>query len=257
MSLRQKIFLVPFDFTDTAVKATKFALEIAKNEATKLVFVHENSIQNAGWNRSFEPYSDMLDEAEVPYEFVERSGDLVDVIIDTAMELKADMIVMGTEGNAGLTEDSNTSKVIERSSCSVLAVPSTSELNKIKKIAFACDFKDIKDSSALMELWFIALKMKAEVKIIFINKERKKHTELWNEEVEKTLEFYFHNLPHTYDIIDGDDFEVTLSDYTAREKIDLLSILPRNHKRNNQGESEGKLTKILALHSEIPLLAVD
>lgn len=257
MSVKHKTYIVPYDGSMAADKAARFAIEIAKDEATNIVFVHnQKTIDNK------DPFlntdlRNALIENRIPYELIWRTGILVDIVINLANEKKANMIIMGTNGNETNGRTTNTSKVIQKSNCSVLVVPQATKLSKIRKVAFACDFQNIKDSTVLMEFWFIALKMKAEVKIVFVNTEKKKLTEFWNEEVEQTLEFFFNNLPLDYDIVDGEDIEKTLKRYVQDKEIDLLGVLPRNHKKNKISESKGKLTKVLSMHTNIPILAVE
>ena len=99
--------------------------------------------------------------------------------------------------------------------------------------------------------------MKAEIKIVFVNSDRKKVSEFWNEEVERTLEFFFDNFTHDYDIVEGEDIEQAIHNYVHDKNIDLLGILPRNHNKNNLRESTGQLTKLLSTHASIPILALD
>ncbi len=255
----KKTFLVPFDGGEASTKASYFALEIAKFEPTKIVFIHQDAIPEEEDEVTIDKdLRKALFDAEISFYVMEkRGGELTDVIVETAEELNADLIIMGTYGNNGTSFDTNTSKIIERAGCSVLAIPYKTSFSKIKRVAFACDFRHIKDSTALMKFWFIALKMKAEIKIVFVNSDRKKVSEFWNEEVERTLEFFFDNFTHDYDIVEGEDIEQAIHNYVHDKNIDLLGILPRNHNKNNLRESTGQLTKLLSTHASIPILALD
>ena len=52
------------------------------------------------------------------------------------------------------------------------------------------------------------------------------------------------------------DVEEGILEYINEKKIDMLAILPRNHAKKST-PSEGRLTKLLTLHSEIPVLTLD
>ena len=52
------------------------------------------------------------------------------------------------------------------------------------------------------------------------------------------------------------DIEKGIFDYVREKNIDMLAILPRNHAKKSK-PSEGRLTRLLTLHTEVPLLTID
>lgn len=70
------------------------------------------------------------------------------------------------------------------------------------------------------------------------------------------LEYYLETLDYRHAFPQNADIERGITDYVDEHHIDLLVILPRNHAQKTK-PSEGRLTKLLTLRTQIPLLAVD
>ena len=63
--------------------------------------------------------------------------------------------------------------------------------------------------------------------------------------------FYSH---HSF--AENEDIEQGINDYIQSRKMDMLAILPKTHLSEDQA-SEGRLTRLLTLHTDIPLLVLD
>ena len=71
-----------------------------------------------------------------------------------------------------------------------------------------------------------------------------------------TLEYYLETLDYRHAFPQNTDIEQGIANYIREHDINLLAILPRNHAQKTE-PSEGRLTKLLTLRTEIPLLAID
>lgn len=94
-----------------------------------------------------------------------------DGIIEKAVELKADLIVVGAKGASKLKELilGSTSKVlIRKAPCAVLTVPENAEMGNIKAIVYATDFEEA-DIFALRKLTKLAISFNATIKVIHIS----------------------------------------------------------------------------------------
>ena len=76
------------------------------------------------------------------------------------------------------------------------------------------------------------------------------------ENTEELLEYYLEHFYAEHSFSKNEDVEEGIFDYINEKNIDMLAIIPRNHARNSV-PSEGRLTKLLTLHSEIPVLTLD
>jgi len=73
---------------------------------------------------------------------------------------------------------------------------------------------------------------------------------------ENILEYYLESLYSHHAFPQNTDIEKGILDYVAEKSIDMLVIQPNSHAKN-QEPSEGRLTKLLMLHSTVPVLAID
>ncbi len=173
-----KNILVPFDFSEEAENAFKFAQEIAALTSARLKLVHiieipttqhfntmgevnleDNYVDKIYMVELVEKRKKQLKEIEnqlgvQPYRFSTRLsfGNPYAGISKEIAEIKADLVVMGSKGSSGLEElliGSNTEKVVRHAKCPVITVKSPTKADSIKKIVFASDFSE--DSKKVMK----------------------------------------------------------------------------------------------------------
>ena len=155
-----KKILVPCDFSDLAVQALQFALQIAKQSNGEVILLNvielpvlrdtmlmpilyfeENYFKDmkVSIEKNFEKLkTKWITEGSKVRSLVE-CGPTTTTINRIAEETKADLIVMGTHGATGFKEflvGSNTEKIVRLSSIPVLAVRKSLELTHIKNIVF-------------------------------------------------------------------------------------------------------------------------
>ncbi len=155
-----KKILVPCDFSDLAVQAFQFALQIAKQNNGEIILLNvielpvlhdtmlmpilyfeENYFKDmkVSIERNFEKLKiKWMTEGSKVRSLVE-CGPTTTTINRIAEETKADLIIMGTHGATGFKEflvGSNTEKIVRLSSIPVLAIKKSLELSRIKNIVF-------------------------------------------------------------------------------------------------------------------------
>ena len=114
----------------------------------------------------------------------------------------------------------------------------------------------IEDKAVLGTLLDLARSFDARVHVLTIYKESVYDEEAIKESNENLLEYYLEHFYADHTFIKSEDVEQGILDYIKKKNIDMLTILPRNHTEKST-PSEGRLTKLLTLHSEIPVLALD
>lgn len=154
-----KKILVPCDFSEQAVNAFRFALDLAKQakgevhlvNVVELPVMHDTVLMPV---LSFEEalLKELREKAEKQFEkLITKYADDVKVkstvefgatsvmIEDYASEKEIDLIVMGTRGASGVREfliGSNTEKVVRRVACPVIAIKKHVKVEDIKTIVF-------------------------------------------------------------------------------------------------------------------------
>ncbi len=166
-----KTLLVPTDFSDNAINAMKYAVQLAQWLDAKLVFFHSTniplSIDLYGASKSelaklkrqneLEKTRQLQDlvtkvftRLDIPQDRnqvvcqVENGTLIVEDVIAAARKHKADMIVAGTHGATGISKlfGSNTSILISKSNVPVLAIPPKYRFRKLRNILYASDLKN-------------------------------------------------------------------------------------------------------------------
>lgn len=136
--------LVPVDFSPTSDHALDAALDLAKKVGAKVTVVHAYEVPVFGLpDGAFIPSADVVTNivdasraaldrtveakkgAGVPFETLLKAGAASDVVAETAREVGAGLIVMGTHGRRGLAHallGSVTEKVLRTAPVPVLTI---------------------------------------------------------------------------------------------------------------------------------------
>ena len=142
-----KNILCPVDFSKPAERALKNAIHLARKTNAKLHIVHSVPLTIAFYlnflgesedkqTEKISTHKDHLDKFleqfdfhDVIYEKIVKQGGVHQIILETATNLDADLIVMGTSGesnNMKILVGTNTEKVVRELPCSIITVKSES-----------------------------------------------------------------------------------------------------------------------------------
>ncbi|MBK8556701.1 MAG: universal stress protein [Lewinellaceae bacterium] len=159
-----KSILVPIDFSTCSAGAYRYALEIAAATKSEIQLLHvlypnegvDNNIYNAFWADDY-----MAERIKELKQWGRRNrknpaakkvvvqekvmiGFPVSAVCDTAQDMGADLIVMGTTGATGLRGaflGSIAAGVLSKTRIPVLAIPTKAKFLKDSDIVFATDYK--------------------------------------------------------------------------------------------------------------------
>ncbi|MCV9387612.1 universal stress protein [Reichenbachiella ulvae] len=161
--------LVPTDFSPVAEHAFDLALQVANKEGGQIVLLHiiehpsSSSVHYMGVvdadpmesifikkmiEQAEAKMADWLAKAEGKGPEVKwkiKLGNPYIEITEQITETKCDIVIMGTEGTEGMTQEltgSNAERVIRKSHVPVVTMKSKCDVDKINKIAVASGFKD-------------------------------------------------------------------------------------------------------------------
>ena len=143
-----KTILAPIDFSAVSKAVVDAAAELARVFNGRLVLL--NVVQPVVVNDGFgyiDVYADAIKEAAdkyaddrliefetllssfaIPYQVLKRNGPAIGTILDQAIDLRADYIVIGSHGHTALYEllvGSTTHGVLMRAKCPVVIVPAS------------------------------------------------------------------------------------------------------------------------------------
>lgn len=154
-----KRILVPCDFSEPAIEAFKFAMDMAASsggeifvlKAVDLPLTNATSFDVQAYTydptilkdledaakKNFEKLKKEFGHRSVPTSFHVQLGPVTPIIHDFTKHNKIDLIVMGTHGSSGFDEfffGSNAEKIIRLSTVPVLAIRKAPAFDSIKKI---------------------------------------------------------------------------------------------------------------------------
>mgnify|MGYP001048109038 FL=1 len=269
-----KTILVPTDFSDNALNAFKYALEMAGSDK-EFVLMNAYHSPNAGTGGMLVSITDMLKKESqkdmkalikgIKKQFGESlnlrgesiHGELLEAIEYITKNQEIDIVVMGTQGASGLKQaliGSNTEKAIREAKVPVIAVPEKGKYDGYDDIVFATDMKEIKDANIMESMLTIAKKFQAKIYILYVIKEGTEPN--IDEDVARlNLDSYFEGIDHSYHVVFNDDIEEGINGFIKEVNADLLSMIPRKVSFFDRLFKKS-ITKQCVYHTKVPLLAI-
>jgi nucleotide-binding universal stress UspA family protein len=256
--------LIPFDFSEASLNALEYVANFVGPERPITIlamYVSAMPISLSEDDELKEDFSNVLKAMDVRLkiepEFETATGKMISTILSAQKSSDADLIMMGTMGDK-ITDEAitNTSRLVLDADCPVISIPYGCSIKEPKDIALVMGGELIDNKKLLGTLLDIARTFDSRVHVLTIYKESIYEEHSTADSTENSLEYYLEHfyVEHTFN--KNQDVEEGIFNYINEKKIDLLVILPRNHAQNST-PSEGRLTKLLTLHSEIPVLALD
>jgi len=272
-----KTIIVPVDFSTHSENALKVAATLALKHNATIIAVHMMGLSDAILTKSSatdmegmfyvqltkKRFKEFLDK-----EYLDGINVLQTVknytvfseLDEVAREHAADLIVMGSHGNSGLSElfvGSNTEKVVRTSQTPVLVIKDDAAFN-VQKAVFACDFKkeSIDAFTKTMSL-FNLLAIKPDLVYINLGGEHFLSTS----EIDKRIADFIvhmqgmHLKPQDITIYADYTVESGVFNYAAKTKADLIA-LPTHGRRGMAHFFSGSIGEDIVNHSKLPVLTV-
>jgi nucleotide-binding universal stress UspA family protein len=186
-----KKILVPCDFSDTAIKALRFACEIASKSKGEVFVLNVIELPHLP-NSVFVPvkaYEDVLMKdhkakakkhfeklrekwaGKLKVSLITDFGSVSNSIYTFIDKKRIDLVVMGTHGASGLREftvGSNTEKIVRLASVPVISVHTATKLASLKHIIFPTRF-DLADKRLINSVKALQKFLKATLQVVYVN----------------------------------------------------------------------------------------
>jgi nucleotide-binding universal stress UspA family protein len=274
---RSKTILVATDFSSASKNAIKYAAELAHSKNLPLHLVHvylppiavaegqlllpslgqlkkinDSKLQKL-INALSKKYNNQLNVS-----FSSKCGMPADEIKSFAEAKNARLLIMGLQGASGVKEffiGSTTTEVLRNSVCPVLTVGHKVKYRPIKKIVFACDYKENYTSTLLEPLKKLAKEHEAEIEILHVFKKSGAIPTLTQAIEGLKIENAFKGIKHKFVAAVNSNVTDGISYYAKATKGDIIVMVPRE-----RGFIQKIFTtpnsKVMAFHSSIPLLTI-
>ncbi|WP_445385654.1 universal stress protein [Robiginitalea sp. IMCC44478] len=253
--------LIPYNFSEPSEKALQYAFEFAGRHSSmhlKICFIGADE-KHPDFELAFTDIKASLNKAFVAkLSWTSLPEPTVEALLQKQLELKSDLVIMGTSGSDDPTATTHTSQMVLEATCPVLVIPGEiTEEFRLKKIALILGQREIDDKRDLATLLDVCRKFNAVVHVLTVAGHEGGYGYSEEEETnEELLEYYLESFYSNHVFIEKDDVVAAIFDYVEEHEMDIIAIFPNNHTLKGT-PSEGRLTRILSLQSKTPLLAIE
>lgn len=270
-----KKLLVPIDFSEKSNEALDTAVQLAKKNNAKIYLLHCVELPVRYTTRSSSELPEALYFIKMAQQNINKVAEklakegvnivpvLETISISDSVEgiverEKIDVIVMGSTGASGAKEifiGSNAEKVVRTSNVPVLVVKSKTEIEKLKKIVFACDFSQ-KYEKAFERAIDFAQMLQAKIDFVYINTPYAFRT---SREIKQLMDDFGHKHPEiqAHNVSTYDDFRIEdgIINFSEDYQSDLICMFPVR-KTGIAHFFNGSISEDIVNHSEKPVLTI-
>src|SRR5690554_639304 len=268
--------LIPIDFSKTSKVALEHAANLCSKFKSELYLLHVftssnidvfpnldmkrdyDNVKNAVAKEMETVANDFREKYGVKVNAEIKDGSISKEIVQTAEEVEADMIVMGTHGVSGFEEfflGSNAYRVVTSSSVPVFTIQQDSTKTAYEKILLSIDNSQ-HSRDKVAEAAFFAQAFGAKIYIAaLVDEEGEEDKNKLNLKI-KQIEDYLHNKGIDFDrtFLHGDDVAEMTLDYAEKVDADLIFIMTEQEAAT--GLFVGPYAQRVVNHSKIPVISV-
>jgi len=271
-----KTIIVPTDFSAISNNAVNYAVDLARETNCSIILFHAYQVPVSMTDVPIILISveDLQKNAETKMAELKKSleqstggslkfyaetklGDTVDELEDLCARIRPFAVVMGTKGATGLERvffGSTTLTAIKHLSWPVIVVPPGKKYSKIKKIGFACDFKEVVDTTPTHFIKDFVKEFNAELHVLNVDY-KNSHFRPETPEESAFLHTMLADLNPKYDFIEDENIEAGIEKFAEKNNLDLVITIPKKHKLL-EGLFKKSHTKELIFHSHLPIMCV-
>ena len=187
-----------------------------------------------------------------------RMGNVTDELEILCNKINPFAVVMGTKGSSGVERilfGSNTLNAIRHLNWPVICVPPGKAFGHgIKKIGFACDFRDVVKSTPTHFIKEFVKEFNAELHVLNVDHDNK-HFKPETPEQSILLHTLLEEANPSYHFIEHADIEDGINEFAEKNNLDLIITIPKKHKLL-QGIFKPSSTKQLVYQAHVPVMCV-
>ena len=271
-----KTIIVPTDFSAISNNAIDYAIDLAKATGSSILLFHAYQVPVSMTDVPIVLLSveDLQKSNESKMDDVKKTvqertgnsikiyaetklGDTVDELEEVCAKVKPFAVVMGTKGATGMERvlfGSTTLTTIRHLSWPVIVVPPAKKYSTIKKIGFACDFREVVNTTPTHFIKDFVKEFNAELHVLNVD-HKSSHFKPDTPQESILLHTLLEDLNPKYDFIEDANIEVGIEKFAEKHDLDLIITIPKKHKLL-EGLFRKSHTKDLIFHSHLPIMCV-
>jgi nucleotide-binding universal stress UspA family protein len=246
--LRAKLTLfhvIPVPIPVNEVPVTAYSLEQSKSDAQKQI----DRLK-----------AELLDRtrARVIIHNEMRSGDVISELTQYCSKVKPYVVIMGAETASGIERfflGAKTVSAVKRLQWPLIIVPPLAKFNNIRKIGLACDFRDVVKSVRVDEIKELVGEFNAELHVLHVSEETRDSFSAQTVEESGLLQEMLGEMHPKYHFINEPVIEQGVIEFTEKNKLDLLIIIPKRHNLIGKVFRQSH-SKQLVLQTPVPIMAI-
>jgi nucleotide-binding universal stress UspA family protein len=272
-----KTIIIPTDFSPVATNALHYGIDMAKavNASILLLHVYQVPVSFSDTPIVLVSIEDLRKGAEEQIERLKqevehltsgsvkvytetRMGNVTDELENLCEKINPFAVVMGTKGSSGVERilfGSNTLTAIRHLNWPVICVPPGKTFgNGIKKIGFACDFRDVVKTTPTHFIKEFVKEFGAELHVLNVDHDNK-HFKPETPEQSILLHTMLEESKPSYHFIEHADIEDGINEFAEKNNLDLIITIPKKHKLL-QAIFKPSSTKQLVYQAHVPVMCV-
>ena len=272
-----KTIIIPTDFSPNATNALHYGIEMAQAISASVTLLHVYqvpvsmtdvpvvliSVEELQKNAE-ERLADLKTEVErismnkLKIYTEARLGNVADELEELCNKIQPFAVIMGSKGASAVERaifGSNTLTAIRQLTWPIICVPPGKQFGQgLKKIGFACDFKDVIETTPTQ---FIKEFVKIfNAALLVLNVDHHDHQfKPGTPEQSLLLHTILEEVKPSYHFIDHKNAEEGINEFAEKNNIDLLIAIPKKHKLL-EGIFKPSSTKQLIFHSHVPVMCI-
>ena len=187
-----------------------------------------------------------------------KLGNVLTQIISYCTSVKPRAVIMGAEKTSALERalfGGRTVESLKQLEWPLIIVPPNAVFRNIRKIGFACDFREVVDSVRVKEIRELVGQFKSELHIIHIHEGGGDSYSAEMIEESGFLQEMLGDLNPKYHFINEPEIEKGITDFAETNNLDLLIIIPKWHSLLSK-IFQHRHSRKLVLHTHVPVMAI-
>lgn len=271
-----KTIIVATDFSPVSINAAKYAADMAIDINAEILLINVYNIPVAFTDaplllisvdelrKSSEELLENLktellnSSATLRIKLSAVMGDTIDELEKICADVKPFAIILGTKGVSNIEKvlfGSTTLTAIRHLTYPVISVPPEKSYGKgIKKIGFACDFKQVETTTPVQAIKQFVTSFGAVLHVLNVDYHEK------NFRSDTPVQsFHLHNMLEDihpqYHFIKNKEIDAGINEFAIANQLDMIIAIPKKHKIL-EGIFKTSNSKQIVLHSSIPVMCI-